>query len=276
MHQHSAQPRTRSAALAWFVVAALVPVMTMTVVTLAGWMQPASRTTASGAEAGKGEGARQPGNAEVTSAVLPTPTGTGSPSPGGQQASPQDNVSQPGQSPTGPERARGTADGKPSVSATSARSEAPLPWAPTPPQDEAVAAASASDRTSEENQILERVNGKRRAQGCKPLELDTRLVTVSKDHAEDMAQRDYFDHTSPDGTSPSDRAAGSGFPHGIGENIAAGYSAAETVMAGWMNSPGHRANILNCAYTVTGIGYDPGSVGTGWGAGSWVQVFGTL
>jgi uncharacterized protein YkwD len=132
------------------------------------------------------------------------------------------------------------------------------------------------DKASKETQILERVNEKRRAQGCKPLELDTRLVTVSKNHAEDMAQGDYFDHTSPDGTSPSDRAASSGFPHGIGENIAAGYSAAETVMAGWMNSPGHRANILNCAYTVTGIGYDPGSVGTGWGPGSWVQVFGTL
>jgi len=274
MHQHSAQRRARSALLAWLVAAALVPVMIMTAVTLAGWMQPASRTTADGGHEGPdGEAAAM---TQVTSATRPAPAGTDDPTPSGQRRTPGSTVSRLAQDPASSPRPGMTASTESSMSPTSAQSAAPRPWAPTPPRSGTVPAGGYSTPSSQVAQILERVNTERRAKGCQPLELDTRLMTVSQSHAKDMAARDFFDHTSPDGTSPGDRATTSGFPHGIGENLAAGYSAVETVMAGWMNSPGHRANILNCTYTVTGIGYDPGSVGTAWGPGSWVQVFGTL
>jgi Cysteine-rich secretory protein family len=59
-----------------------------------------------------------------------------------------------------------------------------------------------------------------------------------------------------------------------GENIAAGYDSAQKVVAAWMNSEGHRQNILNCRFTSIGIGYDPGRVRSDWGPGSWVQDFG--
>jgi uncharacterized protein YkwD len=84
-----------------------------------------------------------------------------------------------------------------------------------------------------------------------------------------MAANDYFDHTSQDGRSPTDRAAEQGYEGGVGENIAAGYPDADAVMEGWMNSEGHRANILNCDYDVIGIG-----VADRDGTLYWVQNFG--
>jgi uncharacterized protein YkwD len=62
--------------------------------------------------------------------------------------------------------------------------------------------------------------------------------------------------------------------NGWGENIAAGYDSAQRVFNAWMNSDGHRANILNCRFTKIGIGFDPGQVKSQWGPGSWVQDFG--
>jgi uncharacterized protein YkwD len=60
----------------------------------------------------------------------------------------------------------------------------------------------------------------------------------------------------------------------MAENIAVGYRSAAAVVDGWMNSEGHRRNILDCAYTMIGIGYDGGQVKPEWGNGSWVQDFG--
>jgi uncharacterized protein YkwD len=90
-----------------------------------------------------------------------------------------------------------------------------------------------------------------------------------------MVRRHYLDHTNPDGQDPGDRMAAAGW-HGSawGENIAAGYSTAQKVFNAWMNSDGHRANILNCKFNRIGIGYDPGQVKSDWGPGSWVQAFG--
>jgi uncharacterized protein YkwD len=89
-----------------------------------------------------------------------------------------------------------------------------------------------------------------------------------------MVDRHYFSHTSPDGQEPAARAKAAGYPRPVGENIAVGYSDAFAVMAGWLSSHGHKANILNCDYARTGIGFDPGTVDPQWGRGAWVQVFG--
>jgi uncharacterized protein YkwD len=117
--------------------------------------------------------------------------------------------------------------------------------------------------------VADLVNRERGDAGCGNLERDSRLDTAARLHAEDMAANDYFSHDSQDGRSPTDRANDQGFEGGVGENIAQGYPDAEAVMDGWMNSEGHRANLLNCDYDVIGIG-----VADRDGTLYWVQNFG--
>ncbi|GAB3644691.1 CAP domain-containing protein [Glycomyces tarimensis] len=124
------------------------------------------------------------------------------------------------------------------------------------------------DRSTEDS-LVEAVNAERSGAGCGALESDGRLDTAARLHAEDMAVNDYFSHTSQDGRSPTDRAAEQGYQGGVGENIAAGYPDVASVMEGWMNSEGHRANILNCDYDVIGIGIADRD-----GTLYWVQNFG--
>ncbi len=128
------------------------------------------------------------------------------------------------------------------------------------------------DRTTEEA-LLAAVNGERADAGCGALEGDTTLDAAARLHAEDMAEQDYFSHTSLDGRSPTDRAAEQGYSGGVGENIAAGYPDVAAVMEGWMNSEGHRANILNCDYDVIGLGVADGVEGSTYSK-YWVQDFG--
>ncbi|MCH7231463.1 CAP domain-containing protein [Glycomyces sp. L485] len=124
------------------------------------------------------------------------------------------------------------------------------------------------DRTRDQA-LVDAVNDERSAAGCGALERNSLLDTASRLHAEDMAVNDYFDHISLDGRNPSERAAEQGFNGGVGENIAAGYPDVASVMEGWMNSEGHRANILNCDYDVIGIGIADRD-----GTPYWVQNFG--
>jgi uncharacterized protein YkwD len=117
------------------------------------------------------------------------------------------------------------------------------------------------------DQVVALVNDVRAGVGCQPLTVDDKLTAAAQLHAEDMAARDYMDHVSPEGMDPQDRAAAQGFTDPVGENIAMGYPDAQAVMDGWMNSPGHRANIENCDYQTIGVGVD----GDGW---YWAQEFG--
>jgi uncharacterized protein YkwD len=103
---------------------------------------------------------------------------------------------------------------------------------------------------------------------CAPLTIDPHLQVAAQTHTDDMAARHYMDHVTPEGQDPAARAQAAGYTGtGVGENIAQGYSTAASVMTGWMESDGHRANIENCSYTVIGIGANP----NGW---YWTQVFG--
>lgn len=142
------------------------------------------------------------------------------------------------------------------------------------PQRTAAPQVPATGLTAREAAVLRLTNAARVDHGCRPLHVDTRLTRAARGHASDMVRRHYFEHTSPDGSTPSDRAREAGFRSGVGENIATGYPTASAVMKGWLKSPGHRANILNCSYTVIGIGYDPGRVSSQYGGGTWVQDFG--
>lgn len=97
--------------------------------------------------------------------------------------------------------------------------------------------------------------------------VDNRLVTAAQQHSDDMARRGYISHTTPEGVTFDERISRAGYPAPAAENIAKGPRSAERVVALWMNSPGHRANILNCAFTAIGVG-----VATdGW---YWTQTFG--
>lgn len=106
------------------------------------------------------------------------------------------------------------------------------------------------------NEQLAIINAERAAAGCGPLALNPKLTAAAQGHSEDMAARNYFSHTSLDGTSPSQRVTRAGYDWQMtGENIAAGHATVAGVMQRWMDSDGHRANILNCSYTEVGIGH---------------------
>ncbi|WP_344210024.1 CAP domain-containing protein [Kribbella sancticallisti] len=158
---------------------------------------------------------------------------------------------------------------RPTKSPTRTVTSEPTPDDPPPPPP------GGGGTNAQEREVLELTNAARRNQGCRALSLDDSLVEAAGSHASDMVRRHYMDHTNPDGKGPGDRMKAAGFQgSGWGENIAAGYDSAQRVFNAWMNSDGHRANILNCKFTKIGIGYDPGQVKSQWGAGSWVQDFG--
>ncbi|GAA3587738.1 CAP domain-containing protein [Kribbella ginsengisoli] len=126
-----------------------------------------------------------------------------------------------------------------------------------------------------EAQVLQLTNNERAKNGCGPLRMNSALTKAADLHATDMVVHHFFDHNSQDGRSPFDRMKAAGFKGGaMAENIAVGYKTAAAVVDGWMHSEGHRKNILNCDYTMIGIGYDSGQVKPEWGNGSWVQDFG--
>jgi uncharacterized protein YkwD len=106
-----------------------------------------------------------------------------------------------------------------------------------------------------EGAVLAIVNNERAKAGCKALTVDGRLAAAARKHSADMVKRHYFSHTTPDGVTMAKRIDNEGYRWStIGENIAAGQPNATEVMKAWMNSPGHRANILNCKFQQIGIG----------------------
>ncbi|MFJ9346600.1 CAP domain-containing protein [Streptomyces sp. NPDC101237] len=148
----------------------------------------------------------------------------------------------------------------PRITATATASAAPKPSS-TPK-----AAGTASGVVA---RLVDLVNAERGKVGCSALTLNTTLSKVAQAHSEDMARHQTMSHDGSDGSSPGDRITGAGYTwSSYGENVAYGYASADQVMAGWMASPGHKANILNCSFKEIGVGLaGPGSY--------WTQDFGT-
>ncbi|MET8561492.1 CAP domain-containing protein [Streptomyces flaveolus] len=115
-----------------------------------------------------------------------------------------------------------------------------------------------------EAQVLKLVNDERAKVGCSPLAANSSLTKLAEAFSDDMAARGYFDHTDPDGRTPWDRAGTAGITDLGGENIARGQADAAAVMAAWMGSPGHRANILNRDFKTLGVGVHFGPGGPWW------------
>ncbi|MFE6409190.1 CAP domain-containing protein [Streptomyces sp. NPDC057837] len=119
--------------------------------------------------------------------------------------------------------------------------------------------------------VTDLTNRARTRAGLPPLAVDPLLTAAARAHSADMVARAFYAHTAPDGSRPGDRAAAAGSTlRAIGENIACGQRSPADVVEGWMNSPGHRANILRPEFTRIGIGFACGGrAGT-----YWTQMFG--
>ncbi|MFF4019814.1 CAP domain-containing protein [Streptomyces sp. NPDC001843] len=133
-----------------------------------------------------------------------------------------------------------------------------------PVRTSAPAPVTVSAEAAAEAEVLKLVNEERAKVGCSALSANSSLTKLAEGFSADMAARGFFDHTDPDGATPWDRAAKAGISGLGGENIARGQADAAAVMEAWMNSPGHRANILNCDFKTLGVGVHYGSGGPWW------------
>ncbi len=131
--------------------------------------------------------------------------------------------------------------------------------------------ASAGPDAAFLDEVVRLTNRERMSRGLGALAVDARLSQAAHVHSADMARRNFFAHECPSGTQAWDRAVAAGYTYRkIAENIAAGQQTPAQVVEGWMNSPGHRANILDGELTQIGVGYvTGGEYGT-----YWTQVFG--
>jgi uncharacterized protein YkwD len=124
-----------------------------------------------------------------------------------------------------------------------------------------------------ENEVLRLTNAARAAEeDCPALRMDSKLRTAARRHSTDMARFGYMSHTGRDGSDPGKRIRDAGYriTGTWAENIARGYPSPAAVMDGWLNSPGHRANILNCSLRAIGVGV----VRSAGGRLYWTQDFG--
>lgn len=164
-------------------------------------------------------------------------------------------------------RAPGIAAAAPNAALRTAARITPVPAAapvaPTPPPDE-----------SAERRVIELVNAERTTRGLRPLSAQSQLARAADTHALDQRNRSchILTHTGTDGSNMVERVNRTGYPwSGLAENIACGYANAASVMTAWMNSSGHRQNILNPDLTQIGVSLERSDRG----ATYWVQVFGT-
>lgn len=179
----------------------------------------------------------------------------------GTSASPSASVS-PSPSPS----ASKSAKPKPSRTPRPKRPSTPAATTSSPPAPAASAAPRAQAAPAGAvGQVVALVNKERAAAGCGPLTENADLEKAALDHSEDMDARDFFDHSNPSGEDPGERITAAGYRWSTyGENIARGQQTPEAVMESWMNSPGHRANILNCSFKNIGVGVHKGAGGPWW------------
>ncbi|WP_031148679.1 CAP domain-containing protein [Streptomyces erythrochromogenes] len=142
------------------------------------------------------------------------------------------------------------------------KTQAPAPSAPAPTAT--ATRPSLDTHSAEEAAVVTLVNQERAQAGCGPVRANPPLAALAGAFSKDMAARGFFGHDDPEGNTPWDRAAKAGLSGLGGENIARGQGDAESVMRAWMNSPGHKANILNCEFRTLGVGAHFAAGGPWW------------
>ncbi|MFI8370856.1 CAP domain-containing protein [Streptomyces sp. NPDC085466] len=236
----------------------------------------AGKATGAGAskseEAGKGKGTpkkKSPASASPTAKPSPTKTSktaktakTASPSPEPKPSKTRAAAPAPATTPAKP-KAKPKPEPEPSklpaTTKPAATTEAPAE------ETTAAAAGSTADRAdAAEAEVLRLVNVERAKVGCAPVQPSDSLARLAGNLSADMANRGFFDHTDPDGATPWDRARAAGITNLGAENIARGQVDATAAMVSWMNSDGHRANILNCDLTTLGVGVHFADGGPWW------------
>lgn len=189
-------------------------------------------------------------------------TGKGS----GKPATPSTPPTTPAPKPT-PPKAKATPSPKPPAPPAPAPAKTVRPTqAPTTvvPEPTATVRSLAGREAAAEAEVVRLVNVERAKVGCVAVRSDADLAALAGAFSADMAARNFFDHTNPDGLTPWVRAEKAGVS-GLGaENIARGQVDAAAVMKSWMASDGHRANILNCDYKTLGVGVHFADGGPWW------------
>jgi uncharacterized protein YkwD len=163
-----------------------------------------------------------------------------------------------------------TESGEPGATATAtpppSTSTPPQPSPSAPPTSTAPSPSPTESPTGNaafEAEVVTIVNQERAKVGCPAVTVDDRLTAAARAHSADMAARNYFSHTTPEGVAFATRITNAGYRwSGAGENIAKGQRTPQEVMTSWMNSDGHKANILNCGYKNLGVGVAADSSGT--------------
>ena len=259
-------PKTRGPALAVGVVAALAGVG-ITVAVVSGEDGDASdRVVANSADRtpGTGDGA---GSAAPLASASASPSTTASNSP---SAKPKEKRKQ---SASPAPRARKTTLPAPKAPAgTTAKSGGGAASGSGGVRPGGTGSDSGSDSGSgsgsgggTEAQVLALVNKERAAAGCSAVTANDRLTRAADDYSDVMASSGVMSHTGPDGSTMTTRVEAAGYQWStLGENIAQGQADAASVMKSWMNSPGHRANILNCSFKELGVGVHFGDGGPWW------------
>ncbi|GAB3864909.1 CAP domain-containing protein [Dactylosporangium cerinum] len=155
---------------------------------------------------------------------------------------------------------------------TTAKKPATKP-ATTPATKPATPTTKPVESSSLESEVVALTNSYRTANGCGALRIDTRLVAAGRAHSTDMVTNNFFSHTGSNGSTFVQREAAAGYTTGASaENIAWGYRTPKEVVDGWINSPGHKANILNCGSVAVGVGLAYKADGTPY----WTQDFGRV
>ncbi|MBQ0985637.1 CAP domain-containing protein [Streptomyces sp. F63] len=192
---------------------------------------------------------------------------TAAPSPSATRRSPSPKPEKSGKTATAPRPERTTAKADRQSDRQSAPARAPEP-VETAGQPAGTAPEAAATGVAAE--VLRLVNQARANAGCAPVTADERLDSAAQKYSRAMASSGNFSHTGTDGSDVSERVEREGYTWStVGENIAMGQPDAAAVMDGWMNSEGHRANILNCDFKEMGLGLHES--GGPW----WTQVFAT-
>ncbi|RBY93354.1 CAP domain-containing protein [Blastococcus sp. TF02A-30] len=211
--------------------------------------------------------------ASASASVTVTPEGTRTEATGRGPANPDTGAGSPSAPVPPAETTAAPAPAETPAATVEEPAPAPAP-APAPDPEPAPApapapvAAAVPAGGARESQVLAMVNQERAAVGCGAVSADAGLARVAAAHSADMRDRGFFAHTNLSGLDPFDRARAAGLS-ARAENIAQGQPDAAAVMDAWMNSSGHRANILDCSLTRLGVG-----IADGGGGPWWTQLFG--
>ncbi|MGW0333261.1 CAP domain-containing protein [Streptomyces sp. NPDC003011] len=214
-----------------------------------GNVQAAGTPTNSPAEQGGTSGSAE--NRDGSTSTSRDAERSASPTPTPSPSTPTSSA--PTKAPT--KKPKATPSEKPRTTPSRAATKAP---------QETSAPVTVSAETQAAAEVLRLVNEERAKAGCDAVSANSALSGLAEDFSDAMAAQGFFDHTDPSGATPWDRATKAGITDLGGENIARGQADAAAVMAAWMDSPGHKANILNCDFKTLGVGVHFGSGGPWW------------